>query len=35
MNDEVFHAVLDADILYRNTPSDIRCRNCGNRLKAY
>lgn len=35
MNDEVFHAVLDADILYRNTPSDIRCRHCGNRLKAY
>ena len=35
MNDEVFHAILDADILYRNTPSDIRCRQCGTRLKAY
>lgn len=35
MNDEVFHAILDADVLYRNTPADIRCRHCGNRLKAY
>lgn len=35
MHDKAFHAVLNADVLYRNTPSDIRCRQCGSRLKTY
>lgn len=35
MFDDKFHEVFAADALYRPTPEDVRCRNCGTRLKAY
>lgn len=35
MVDEKIREAFYADACYRPTPEDVRCRNCGTRLKTY
>lgn len=35
MIDDKFHEVYKADVLYHPALTDVRCRECGTRLKVY
>lgn len=34
MIDDIFHSAHGTNALFRKLPDDVRCRNCGTKLKA-